>query len=159
VKISPTRAVVAACIAAVTLTALPAAAQTYPSKPVRLIVPFAGADLVAWLLAAKLSPALGEQVITDPRFGAGGNIAAEFLKSVTKIDVLYVPYKSATIGLAGATAGEVDVVIVVAPSAAPFVKQGRIRTLALLETKRVSLMPYVPTSAEAGTPQVVTSNW
>src|SRR5687768_9747884 len=65
----------AAASVAFGLAAPPAVAQAYPTKPVRIIVPFAGADLVARLLAAKLGPTLNEQVITDPRFGAGGNIA------------------------------------------------------------------------------------
>jgi tripartite-type tricarboxylate transporter receptor subunit TctC len=91
--------------------------------------------------------------------GSASHIAAELLKSVAKVNMLHVPYKSATMGLTGATAGEVDVVIVVAPGAAPFIKQGRMRALAVLDTKRVSLLPDVPTSAEAGTPQVVASNW
>ena len=53
-----------------------ALAQGYPSKPVRLLLPFAGGtDAVARLLALKLSPALGEQVLPEQRLGAGGNIA------------------------------------------------------------------------------------
>src|SRR5438034_6811118 len=53
-----------------------AAAQSYPSRPIRLLLPFAGGtDAVARLLAFKMSPALGEQVLPEQRLGAGGNIA------------------------------------------------------------------------------------
>lgn len=230
--------------------AVPASAQNYPTKQIRLVVPFAGAELVARMLAVKLTPALGQTVVVDPRFGAAGNIAhaavakapadgytllmgalpivinpnlnpkvgydpvrdftaiaplasipntlvvhpsvpaktvrelvqlmrkspgkltyassgvgsashvaAELFKVATKTDIVHVPYKSASIGLVGATSGEVDIVVVVVPSAAPYVNQGRMRALAVLDTKRAASLPNVPTSAEAGIPEVVASNW
>ncbi|HMH19244.1 MAG TPA: tripartite tricarboxylate transporter substrate binding protein [Burkholderiales bacterium] len=225
--------------------------QAYPSKPIRVILPFSGStDTVARLLATKLSPALGQQIVPDPRLGAGGNIAheaaakaapdgytllmaappvvinphlnpkvgydplrdfspvallssipnvlvvqpkiaaanlaelvqlaraapgkltygsggvgsanhlaAELLKSTAHVDILHVPYKSATIALTGLLGGEIDIVIVAASSAAPYVKDGRLRALAVLDAKRSSAMPEVPTSAEAGMPQLIAVNW
>ncbi|HKW39043.1 MAG TPA: tripartite tricarboxylate transporter substrate binding protein [Burkholderiales bacterium] len=236
--------------AALCLASAAAAAQEYPTKPIRVLLPFAGGtDAVARLLAFKLGPALGEQVLPEQRLGAGGNIAhraaaaaapdgytllmaapplvinpqlnanagfdplrdfvpiayltaianvlvvnpkvaaktlgelivlaraspgrlsygsggvgsanhlaAELLKSIAKIDMLHVPYKSATLALTGLLAGEVDVVIVAASSAAAYVKEGRLRALAALDAKRSSAMPGVPTAAQEGIP-LAAVNW
>jgi tripartite-type tricarboxylate transporter receptor subunit TctC len=66
-----------AALAAIFLFVTPALAQTYPSKPVRMVVPFpAGgpADLVARLLSSKLSETWGQPLVIENRGGAGGNI-------------------------------------------------------------------------------------
>ncbi len=65
-----------------TVPALDAVAQPWPQRPVRLVVPNApggGSDAVARLLAERLSPALGQQMVVENRGGAGGRQAAEFV--------------------------------------------------------------------------------
>ena len=228
-----------------------ALAQNYPSKPIRLILPFAGGtETVGRLVAGKLSPALGQQVVPEPRLGATGNIgyvaaakspadgytlligavplltnphlnpksgfdpirdfapvallatipnvvivhpsvpaknmreliaiarskpgkiaygsggfgsanhlAAELMQSFSKVRFTHVPYKSATLGIAGALSGDVDMVIVVISSAVPFVQSGRMRALAILDNKRNTSIPDVQTSKEAGIPGLIAINW
>ena len=244
------------CLTSILLASLvalaPAAfAQNYPTKPIRIILPYLGSTEFAgrWI-AAKLAPGLGQQVVVDPRVGAGGKIghellaksapdgytlmlgappmvinphlypepgrdalrdyapiallgtipsvlavhpsvpaktlrelvqlaqknpakltygsgapgspshlAGELLKSLGKINFLMVPYKGASFALVGAMSGEVDMVIPAASAAEPYVKDKRMRALAVLNTRPVASLPGVPTSAEAGMPQFLIVNW
>ena len=64
------------------LLATSAVGQTYPSKPVRIIVPFppgGTADLLSRTTAQKLAASLGQQFIVESRAGAGGNLGAEYV--------------------------------------------------------------------------------
>jgi tripartite-type tricarboxylate transporter receptor subunit TctC len=81
---TPSRRLVIAAFALATMVlALPAAAQgTWPSKPVRIVVPFpAGGttDILARAIAPELSKAFGQQFIVDNRAGAGGNVGADMV--------------------------------------------------------------------------------
>jgi len=74
----PRNVLVAAALLAVVAVS-PAGAQTWPAKPLRLIVPFAPggpADITARLTGQKLTESLGQQVLIENRAGAGGNIGA-----------------------------------------------------------------------------------
>lgn len=64
------------------LAAAPVNAQSWPTRPVRLVVPFApggGSDFIGRVIARKLSERIGQQVIVENRPGAGSNLGAEYV--------------------------------------------------------------------------------
>jgi tripartite-type tricarboxylate transporter receptor subunit TctC len=91
--------------------------------------------------------------------GSANHLAAELLQGAARIKFTHIPYKSASFGLVGAMSGDVDMVITVVSDGARYVKDGRMRGLAVLDTRRAASMPEVPTSVEAGFPQLQAVNW
>ena len=91
--------------------------------------------------------------------GSANHLAGELLQGAARIKFTHVPYRSAGFGLIGAMSGDVDMVIIVVTSAAPYVKDGRMRGLAVFDTMRAVSMPEVPTTVEAGFPQIQAVNW
>ena len=72
----------ACCVLALMVVAAGASAQRYPTKPIRLIVPFApggSTDVLARTVGHKLSENLGQQVLVDNRAGATGNIGTDIV--------------------------------------------------------------------------------
>ena len=76
------RTALAAVLVASSFLAVPCAAQTYPSKPIRWIVPFppgGSVDAIARRLGPALAQQFGQQVVIDNRSGASGNIGTELV--------------------------------------------------------------------------------
>ena len=72
----------AAVLAAMLLAALPAQAQQYPNKPIRIIVPYAAggtSDILARQIGPKLTEVWNQPVVIENRAGANGNVGAEFV--------------------------------------------------------------------------------
>jgi tripartite-type tricarboxylate transporter receptor subunit TctC len=72
----------AACVLAPSLADRPAFAQAWPTRFVRLVVPFTpggGIDSIGRIVGARLSEMWGQQVVVENKPGAGGNIASEFV--------------------------------------------------------------------------------
>jgi tripartite-type tricarboxylate transporter receptor subunit TctC len=83
------RSQLAALVCLSLLAASPAVAQPFPSKPITMIVPYAGggsSDVLGRVLALKMGEALGQNVIVELKPGAGGNIGAEYVARQAKPD-------------------------------------------------------------------------
>ncbi len=234
------------------LLALPAEAQNYPSRPVRILVGFApggGVDISARLLAARLSDYLGEQFIVDNKPGAGTNIAAaeaakstpdgdtlfmnspavvintalyakppyplaeftgvsifsattnllvvpaafeansvqdlvriakakpgglnyasagqgttqhlaaELFKLRTGTSIVHIPYKGSGPSMTALLAGEVQLSFINPVAAGAHVRAGKLRALAVTDSRRTEVMPEVPTMKEAGVEGVEETLW
>ena len=242
--------------AAVLLGALPwvAKAQNYPSKPIRLLVPYSsggGTDIMARAAAQKLSESLGQPIVVENRLGAGGNIAAEavakaapdgytlffgatgplainptlyaklsfdpvkdfvpiglvgtlplflvvpsnhparsvtvfiafskaprgqptyasagvggptplareLFKATAGLDIVHVPYKGTTAGMADMLAGNIQVMFDGWVGTVPQVRTGKLRYLGVATSKRSNFAPELPTVAEQGFPGFEASVW
>lgn len=124
----------------VTLFALaPLVLVVHPSVPAQSLQ-----ELIA---LAKGKP--GHLNYASSGLGSGGWLSVELFRSVTRLDMNHVPYKGAGQANAAVVAGEVQMLFTSPLAAAPFIKAGRLRALAVTSAKRVAMMEQVPAVAEA----------
>jgi tripartite-type tricarboxylate transporter receptor subunit TctC len=221
-----------------------ALAQAFPSKPVRIVVPFppgGGADTLARIMEPRLVAIWGQPVIVENRPGASGHIGADFVaksvadgttllmsstaslteknvdqfapvslvsaspyvvtanpkvpatnirelialaranpgklsfgssgtgaashlsaelfKSMAGIELLHVPYKGTGQAVTDLLAGHVNLMFAPAQTVMPYVREGRLRALALTGSKRSETLPALPTVAESGLPGYEAVGW
>jgi tripartite-type tricarboxylate transporter receptor subunit TctC len=86
--------------------------------------------------------------------GTSGHLTGEAFKSVTGIEMLHVPYKGGAPATADLIAGRIDVMFLSITLAAPQVRQGKLKPIAIIGTRRVDQLPRVPTTAESGFPEI-----
>ena len=87
-----------------------------------------------------------------PGVGTTPDLAAALFRFMTKIDIAAVPFNGAGPAIAAVIANQLPFGCVAMPGAAPHVKGGRLRALAVTSAKRSSAFPDVPTMAESGFP-------
>lgn len=91
---------------------------------------------------------------------APGHLASELLQLAAKVKFDHVAYKGSGPALTDVMAGHVDMSLPTVVAAAPFIKSGKLRALAVTGTRRSPLLPEVPTFGEAGIAELGTgSGW
>ena len=111
-------------------------------------------ELIAF---GKANP--GKLTYGSSGIGSVAHISAEMLRASTGIELVHVPYKSAAQAYPDMIAGSVSMVFDALPSAIQHIKAGKARPLAMMSDRRASLVPDVPTFAEAGYPEATLRLW
>ncbi len=91
--------------------------------------------------------------------GTMPHLAGELFKSIAGIDMLHVPYRGTGAALPDLLSGRNHILFGDITAVLPMVEAGRLRAYAITGTQRSELAPKIPTTAEAGLPQLVTRNW
>jgi len=121
----------------------------HPSVPVKSV-----RDLIRF---AKARPGAINYSSAGP--GSSTFIAAELFKALTGIDIVHVPYNGGGPAVTAVVSGEVSVYFAPLATATPFVRQGRLRALAVTTARRSPAVPELATIAEAGVTGYEYSNW
>jgi tripartite-type tricarboxylate transporter receptor subunit TctC len=101
----------------------------------------------------------GQLTVASAGVGATDHIAAEMFASMAKVKYLHVPYKGSGPALVDLVSGQVAAMFASMPSAVPYVRNGRVRSLAVTGAKRAVVMPEIPTIAESGLPGYELTTW
>ncbi len=122
---------------------------TGPSKPWKTLAEF--------VAAARARP--GTLTYGSSGVGTSLHLGGEMLQQVTGVELVHAPYTQGTQAVSDLIAGRIDVMWDFPLTGAPHVREGRMRALAVTDTKRVALLPDVPTTAEAGVPGIEMLAW
>ena len=114
-------------------------------------------DLKAFVALAKAKP--GALNYGSAGNGSAGHLAFEYLKAVTGIYVLHVPYRGTGPQLTDLLGGRLDAAAVGAPAVLAFIRAGRLRCIATGTPQRIVQLPDVPTVAEQGWPGFEMTQW
>jgi tripartite-type tricarboxylate transporter receptor subunit TctC len=97
-------------------------------------------------------------------YGTGGvgtlhHLTGELLKIAGGIDIDHVPYRGAQASTQDLLGGRIESMFDSLPSAAPHIRSGVVRAIAVSGPKRSATFPDIPTMAEQGYPQLISTNW
>ena len=121
----------------------------HPSMPVRTVKEF-----VAY---ARANP--GKLSYGTSAAGSSQQLAMEYFKLTTKIDVVSIAYKGAPQALTDVMGGQIPASVQSAPGVLSSIQSGRVRALAVMSQTRIAQMPAVPTVHETVAPGFESSSW
>jgi tripartite-type tricarboxylate transporter receptor subunit TctC len=121
----------------------------HPSLPVKSVKEF--------IDYARARP--GQLNYASSGSGAAAHLAAELFKSMTKTDMVHIPFKGAAPALTDVLAGRSQLIFATALSVQPYLQANRLRPLGVTTLKRMDTMPNLPTIAESGVPGFEASTW
>jgi tripartite-type tricarboxylate transporter receptor subunit TctC len=107
---------------------------------------FAGNSVKDLIAAAKAKP--GELTFASPGAGSAPHLAAEMFQRAAGVSMIHVPYKGIPPAATDVIGGRVTMLFTTTISAAPHIKAGRLRAVAITSAKRQSGMPDIPTIGE-----------
>ena len=128
---------------------VPLVALVTPSLPVRSLRELAD--------HAKANP--GKLSYGSSGIGAAQHLAGEMFKQIAGVDMTHVPYRGAGPAIQDLIAGNIQVMFDSVPAGAGAVREGLLRPLATTTPQRIAAYPDLPTTAEAGFPDLVISTW
>ena len=125
--------------------------QTSSLATAMIVHPSVPANTVNDLIAlARAKP--GRLNYSSSGFGGIIHMAGELFDTMARVKMAHIPYKGGAPAMLAVLGGEVDLTFVAIPVAAPHIRSGKVRAIAVSTLKRSSVLPQVPTIAEAGLP-------
>jgi tripartite-type tricarboxylate transporter receptor subunit TctC len=131
------------------LATVPNGMAVHPSLPVK-----SARDFVA---LAKARP--GQLLYASGGNGSASHLAGEYFRLLAKIDMVHVPYKGTGPAMIDLIAGQTSMTITGMTALMPHVKSGRLKLLGVATTKRLAIMPELPTINESGVPGYDANQW
>ncbi|MEA3157194.1 MAG: hypothetical protein QOK44_4783 [Betaproteobacteria bacterium] len=160
-------------VGSVGLASMPGLFRKLPFDPVTDFVPISVSITGTYLLgvhpsigasSAKELIAVAKQSPGKLNLGSSGagstiHLAGEMFRSMARIDIVHVPYKSAGLAMTDVIAGNIQMMFAPVVVMQPMAKAGKVRALGVTSSKRSALAPDIPTIAEAALPGFEVSGW